>query len=472
MLFRSGGAEIKRQTIYGETAQGNKAPVISGAYDVTLTIGDTFEPMAGVSAYDKEDGDLTAAIKVEGVVDTMKEGVYTLIYTVRDSEGATTQVERIVRVEPKAPNKAPVLSGVEDVTVIEGDAFDKRSGVSAYDEEDGDLTHLIQIEGEVDSHTIGEYALTYHVEDSEGAAVSATRLVTVEAYKEVVKPDEEEKPDLSGSDFGVGQGIEWPIQVNAPFVDMTLWTTGDYGINGVANLQKLAEDTGVYFFNLGFIQALGGMTDGKLNWGWGGFSSLNENSTDQWQYNGIKESIKGLREAGGDVAISLGGLNGLALWEATTDVDALAATYMDIVTGYGLTRLDLDIEGGAQDKTANIRNAKAIKQVQDATGVEIVLTLPVLPDGLTALGQGVVEAFLSEGVDVKVVNLMTMCYGPATLLPGENYGTGSLRAVDSTKDQLKALYARFAGVTLTDGEAYGKLGTTPSIGFEGEAHPI
>ncbi|HAG44531.1 MAG TPA: chitinase, partial [Clostridium sp.] len=56
---------------------------------------------------------------------------------------------------------------------------------------------------------------------------------------------------------------------------------------------------------------------------------------------------------------------------------------MDIVQGYGLTRLDLDIEGSAQDKGKNIANAKAIKKVQDATGVDIVLTVPVLPSGLT-----------------------------------------------------------------------------------------
>ncbi|MGN2337809.1 carbohydrate-binding protein [Clostridium cagae] len=175
---------------------------------------------------------------------------------------------------------------------------------------------------------------------------------------------------------------------------------------------------------------------------------------------------------GGDVTISLGGLNGSAFWEATQDVDVLTNTYREIVKGYGLTRLDLDIEGGAQNKNYNIANAKAIKNVQDETGVDIVLTLPVLPSGLTTVQLDLLEAYLANGVDVKLVNIMTMCYGSGTLLPGENYGTGSIRAIDSTKDQVKNYFKKYANIQLNDEEAYGKIGTTSSIGFEGEAHPI
>ncbi|MGL5085792.1 MAG: carbohydrate-binding protein, partial [Clostridium sp.] len=130
------------------------------------------------------------------------------------------------------------------------------------------------------------------------------------------------------------------------------------------------------------------------------------------------------------------------------------------------------IEGTAQDKAKNIVNAKAIKRLQDATGVDIVLTLPVMPSGLTQVQLDVLEAYLSNVVNIKAVNLMTMCYGNGDLLPGENYGTASLRAVDSTKDQIKTYYKKYANTELTDKQAYGKIGTTVSIGFEGSAHPI
>ncbi|MGL5152230.1 MAG: glycosyl hydrolase family 18 protein [Clostridium sp.] len=361
-------------------------------------------------------------------------------------------------------NQAPVLSGVTNKTIKVGEDFDKMAGVTATDKEDGDLTSKISVTGEVDTTKAGGYELTYKVCDSNGLETTAKRVITVEA---VVAPPVED------SDFGVGQGIEWPAQVNAPFADMTAWNNGDFSVNGALNLKKIAKDTGVKFFNLGFIQATSGVSDGKVNWGWGGFSSLNEKNNDNTQYQGIKQGIKDVRALGGDVAISLGGLNGTAIWEVTSDVDVLYNTYKEIVTGYGLTKLDLDIEGStATNKEKNIANAKAIKKIQDETGVEVVLTLAVLPSGLTKVQLDVLEAYLSQGVNVDLVNIMTMCYGNATLLPGENYGTASLRAVDSTKDQVKDYFKKYANIELTDAEAYRKIGTTVSVGFEGEAHPI
>ncbi|MGG4196544.1 immunoglobulin-like domain-containing protein, partial [Paenibacillus jamilae] len=308
----------------------------------------------------------------------------------------------------------------------------------------------------------GKYELVYSVTDSQGVTVEKQRTITV---IEATAP---------GYDFGVGQGIEWPKQVNSPFIDMVAWVTKPgYSNNGAPNLARISEDTGVKFFNLGFVQPVGQQVAvGRVQWGWGGHSLLSEKNPNDTQYQGIKQSIREIRELGGDVTISLGGANGAAFWEVTQDTDTLFNTYMELVQGYGLTRFDLDIEGGAQDKGINIANAKAIKKLQDATGVDIVLTLPVLPSGLTSVQLDVLEAYLSAGVDVHVVNIMTMNYGSGTLQPGENYGSASLRAVDSTKNQVKQYYKQFANIDLTDQEAYGIIGTTPSIGFESNLHPI
>ncbi|MCG8540208.1 MAG: DUF5011 domain-containing protein, partial [Clostridia bacterium] len=361
-------------------------------------------------------------------------------------------------------NQAPVFHGVINKTIKVGEIFNEVSGVSAIDKEDGDLTSKINVIGEVNTNQVGEYQLTYSVTDSQGLETTKTRIITVENVN---------NPPVEGSDFGVGRGIEWPTQVNAPFADMTAWNNGEFSVNGALNLKKIVQDTGVKFFNLGFIQATSGISDGKVNWGWGGFAVLNEKNAHNTQYQGIKQGIKDVRALGGDVTISLGGLTGKALWEVTSDVNVLYNTYKEIVTGYGLTRLDLDIEGpSASNKGLNIANAKAIKRVQDETGIEVVLTLPVLPSGLTHIQLDILEAYLSEGVNIDLVNIMAMCYGPATLLPGENYGTASLRAVDSTKDQVKNYFKQYANIELTDAQAYRKIGTTVSVGFEGQAHPI
>ncbi|WP_074432723.1 glycosyl hydrolase family 18 protein [Clostridium ihumii] len=473
----SNSPDMNRQTIFGEVDEEvkpeiNNAPIIIGLSNKTINIGDDFDPLHDVTANDKEDGDLTDKIVVEGNVDTNKQGKYTLKYSVSDSKGETTTKNRIITVEEKTTtpepeiNEAPILKGVIDKTINIGDKFDSLEGITANDKEDGDLTDKIVVEGNVDTNKVGKYKLTYSVSDSKGETVNRNRTITVE--ESITGEPEDPK-----SDFGVGQGIEWPSQVNSPYADMTRWNSGEFSNNGALNLKKIAEDTGVKFFNLGFIQSTSGISNGKVNWGWGGYDVLNEKNADNSQYQGIKKSIKDVRELGGDVTISLGGLNGVSIWEVTQDVDILFNTYKEIVEGYGLTRLDLDIEGGpATNKNHNIANAKAIKKLQDATGVDVVLTLAVLPSGLTSVQLDVLEAYLSQGVDVKLVNIMTMAYGNGTLLPGENYGTGSLRAVDSTKNQLKNYFKKYADVTLTDEEAYRKIGTTPSIGFEGAAHPL
>ncbi len=269
------------------------------------------------------------------------------------------------------------------------------------------------------------------------------------------------------ADFGVGQGIQWADQVVAPFVDMTAYASReDLSNNGAINLAAVAKKTGQKFFNLGFMQSRG-IKNGKIDWAWGSFNGLSESDNDQWQYEGIKKSIRELREIGGDVAISFGGLNAGAFWETTQDTTILANAYKEIIHGYGLTRVDFDVEAAAMGYQENLANAKAIKQVQDQTGVEVTLTLPVMNFGLISTGLAVLQAYLEAGVELTTVNLMTMCYGSSV----PDYAQGSLDAVDSTMVQLKDYYQRYANTTLTTEQAYAKLGTTPSIGFEGEAHP-
>ena len=67
---------------------------------------------------------------------------------------------------------------------------------------------------------------------------------------------------------------------------------------------------------------------------------------------------------------------------------------------------------------------------------------------------------------------MAMCYGSGVLQPNENYGTASVRAMDSTKNQIKDYYKKYANTTLSDSEAYAKLGVTVSIGYESGSDPI
>ncbi len=52
----------------------NKLPVISGTSDITIKVGDSFDPKAGITASDIEDEDLTSKITVSGSTNTTKVG--------------------------------------------------------------------------------------------------------------------------------------------------------------------------------------------------------------------------------------------------------------------------------------------------------------------------------------------------------------------------------------------------------------
>jgi len=73
-------------------------PVLSGFEDVSINVGDTFVALAGVTAMDDTDGDITANIEVFGTVNTTTAGAYTLRYKVTDAAGNFAQVYRVVTV--------------------------------------------------------------------------------------------------------------------------------------------------------------------------------------------------------------------------------------------------------------------------------------------------------------------------------------------------------------------------------------
>ena len=264
-----------------------------------------------------------------------------------------------------------------------------------------------------------------------------------------------------------------PYKMVAPFVDMTSWITPgtDSSINGAPNLGKFVQDTGIKHYNLGFINPVANNptnTDDSINWAWGGYSSLTKNSTNS-QYLGIVQSMQNLLDAGGSYIISVGGQAGDAPWKVSQNTTSLQNMYLDIINTYGIKRLDLDIEESNQDYDHNIANAKAIKKVQDQTNIEITLTIPIMPTGWESKQLNIIDAYLSQGVNITMVNSMCMCYGTG-VSSGEDYGDASIRAIENSIKQMKILYSNY-GIELTDVQAYKKTGCTVSIGYESNLYP-
>lgn len=180
----------------------NAAPVIH-ATDKTITVGDTFDPMAGVTATDAEDGNLTTKIEVKkNDVDTTKAGKYEVTYKVTDNQGATCTKTIAVTVNPKMEvlNEAPTIDAA-DKTITVGDTFDPKAGVTAKDAEDGDLTDKIEVvKNTVDTKKAGKYEVTYKVTDSDGATRTKTIKVTVKEKAPAPSTDKDKTPTTPNKD--------------------------------------------------------------------------------------------------------------------------------------------------------------------------------------------------------------------------------------------------------------------------------
>ena len=191
----------------------NEAPVIH-ATDKTITVGDTFDPMADVTAEDAEDGNLTTKIVVEkNDVKTDVAGKYEVTYKVTDNQGATRRKTIIVTVNPKMEvlNEAPVIHAT-DKTITVGDTFDPMAGVTAEDAEDGNLTTKIVVEkNDVKTDVAGKYEVTYKVTDNQGASFTKSITVTVNPKMEVLNAvptiDAADKTITVGDTFDPKDGV-------------------------------------------------------------------------------------------------------------------------------------------------------------------------------------------------------------------------------------------------------------------------
>ncbi|MDC7243442.1 MAG: DUF5011 domain-containing protein, partial [Sphaerochaetaceae bacterium] len=82
-------------------------PVLSGVDDSLAYLNEPFDPLAGVSAWDEVDGDLTSEISYAGIVNTEQVGLYFLRYSVIDQSGNRTEASRYITVEKRPDEEEP-----------------------------------------------------------------------------------------------------------------------------------------------------------------------------------------------------------------------------------------------------------------------------------------------------------------------------------------------------------------------------
>lgn len=259
--------------------------------------------------------------------------------------------------------------------------------------------------------------------------------------------------DWKGTKERVGMPKKpWPKHVYAPYVDFTL--------NSLPDLAKLAKEQNINHFTMAFVVAKDADTCLPT---WGSAYDLQTYP----QYKKIKE----LRDAGGDIMLSVGGANNYPLAAACKNSEDLSQMYYEIVDNLNLNVLDFDIEGTwVADQESIERRNIAVKSTQDkweqeGRNVDVWYTLPILPTGLTGEGLNVLNDAKTKGVILAGVNVMTMDYGnsicQSTGMEDQNiHGTCATSAIDNMYYQLKDIYPE-----KSDKEINAMMGTTAMIGY-------
>ncbi|GAA4487297.1 hypothetical protein GCM10023191_014970 [Actinoallomurus oryzae] len=236
----------------------------------------------------------------------------------------------------------------------------------------------------------------------------------------------------------VNPGPGFPAHYAAPYVE----TWGS--TSAMANAQAA---TGLKYYTLAFV--IGG---GGCNATWNGDTSIDN--------AGWETAINNLRASGGDVIVSFGGASGTELGQACTSVSTLQAQYKRVIDTLNLTRVDLDIEGSAlNDTAANDRRNQALAALQQqyaAAGKHLAVdyTLPVDPSGLESNAVSLLNNAKSRGVDVSVVNIMTMDYGSAM-----DMGQAAVNAATGLHTQLGQIWT-----AKSSDQLWAMEGNTPMIG--------
>ncbi|KLR60980.1 putative cellulose binding protein [Actinobacteria bacterium IMCC26207] len=229
----------------------------------------------------------------------------------------------------------------------------------------------------------------------------------------------------------------------SPYVDATNWPTPD--------LVQTAAARSTRELTLAFI--VSGSTPCRASWG--GYYDRDAKF--------MTAQIAALRAAGGDVIMSFGGAANQELALTCTTVQALADEYQAVIDAYQITSIDFDIEGAATNDAASVqRRSAAIAILQQRAKaanrkLDVTLTLPVMPYGLTADGLAVVRSAVNAGVVLSSIDLMTMDYGLGSA--EGKMGIWAVEAATATHNQIAPLYP-----TLSSAQRYGLVGVIPMIG--------
>lgn len=175
-----------------------------------------FDYMDGVTATDHDGTDLTESVTYEETVNTDVADTYEVTYKVKDSNGKEAVKTISVTV---IPNEKPVINASDKEIYLNSD-FDPLEGVTATDEEDGPINE-IEYDSNVKPDVIGNYSVTYTVQDKNGQVSSKTITVKVIANQLPVI-NASDKTIYLNSDFDPLEGVTAYDSEDGPITDIKI----------------------------------------------------------------------------------------------------------------------------------------------------------------------------------------------------------------------------------------------------------
>jgi len=220
------------------------------------------------------------------------------------------------------------------------------------------------------------------------------------------------------------------------------------------------RNAGIKHLNLAFVIAGSGCSPA-----WDGQVAISDSA--------VKSKVAAYRAAGGQVRISFGGESGTELAANCSSAEELAAAYQDVIDAYDATQVDFDVEGGVLTDDASVdRRSQAIailEQTASAAGksLDVSVTLPVNPTGLTGDGVALLNSAASAGATIHAVNVMAMDFGESAAPdPDGRMGYYAIQSMKGTQKQVKSAFG------LSDSAAWSRVAVTTLIGVNEPATEV
>ena len=176
--LNTNGTELRLERTYVVIANEGAYIELMGNKIINLGLGSKYvEP--GYVAVDYVNGEVTDKVEVTSNINTNVPGEYQVIYSFKGSDDEIKTATRIVRVHDILPDSLKLeLLGNTNSDLLLGTPY-KEPGYKATDDEEGDITDKVIIEGQVDTNKKGVYIIKYTVTNSVGIQKTQRRVVKV-----------------------------------------------------------------------------------------------------------------------------------------------------------------------------------------------------------------------------------------------------------------------------------------------------